>query len=62
MDKKKHYNRGQEIALTFPVSKEAKEQAEITKKLKEQLVIQKKQNEKQAKLLKQLEEKLNEGK
>ena len=35
MEEKKHYNRGKEIAITFPVSKEKLEQDKLNKELKE---------------------------
>lgn len=56
MEKKKHYNRGQEIALTFPVPKETQEQIAALKELKKQLKIQTKQNKEQAELISQLKE------
>lgn len=49
MEKKKHYNKGQVIALTFPVPKERLEQEKLNKKMKEELAVTKKQNEEQAK-------------
>lgn len=54
MEKKKHYNKGQVIALTFPVPKERLEQEKLNKKMKEELAVTKKQNEEQAELIAEL--------
>ncbi|QHJ83191.1 MAG: hypothetical protein [Bacteriophage sp.] len=62
MEEKKHYNRGKEIAITFPISKEKLEQDKLNKELKEELAKTKAQNKKQAELLKQLEEKIKKEK
>lgn len=56
MEKKKHYNKGQVIALTFPVSKERLEQEKLNKKMKEELAVTKKQNEEQAELIAELKQ------
>lgn len=56
MEKKKHYNKGQAIALTFPVSKERLEQEKLNKKMKEELAVTKKQNEEQAELIAELKQ------
>lgn len=54
MEKKKHYNKGQVIALTFPVPKERLEQEKLNKKMQEELAVTKKQNEEQAELIAEL--------
>lgn len=54
MEKKKHYNKGQVIALTFPVPKERLEQEKLNKKMEEELAVTKKQNEEQAELIAEL--------
>lgn len=56
MEKKKHYNKGQVIALTFPVPKERLEQEKLNKKMKEELAVTKKQNEEQAELIAELKQ------
>lgn len=56
MEKKKHYNKGQVIALTFPVPKERLEQEKLNKKLEEELAVTKKQNEEQAELIAELKQ------
>lgn len=59
MEKKKHYNKGQVIALTFPVPKERLEQEKLNKKMEEELAVTKKQNEEQAKLIAELRQLVN---
>lgn len=56
MEKKKHYNKGQVIALTFPVSKERLEQEKLNKEVQEELAVTKKQNEEQAELIAELKQ------
>lgn len=56
MEKKNHYNKGQVIALTFPVPKERLEQEKLNKKMKEELAVTKKQNEEQAELIAELKQ------
>lgn len=56
MEKKKHYNKGQVIALTFPVPKERLEQEKLNKKMEEELAVTKKQNEEQAELIAELKQ------
>lgn len=56
MEKKKHYNKGQVIALTFPVPKERLEQEKLNKKMQEELAVTKKQNEEQAELIAELKQ------
>lgn len=56
MKKKKHYNKGQVIALTFPVPKERLEQEKLNKKMQEELAVTKKQNEEQAELIAELKQ------
>lgn len=62
MEERKHYHRGKEIAITFPVAKEKLEQDKLNKELKKELAKTKAQNKKQAELLKQLEEKIKKEK
>lgn len=62
MREKKHYNRGKEIAVTFPLSAAEKKQNELNDKLEKELAVTKKQNREQAKLLKQLKDKLKKDK
>lgn len=62
MREKKHYNKGREIALTFPVPTEEIEQKKLNKELEEVIATSKKQNKKQAELIKQLEDKLKKDK
>lgn len=62
MEERKHYHKGKEIAITFPVAKEKLEQDKLNKELKEELAKTKAQNKKQAELLKQLEEKIKKEK
>lgn len=59
MEKKKHYNKGQVIALTFPVPKERLEQEKLNKKMEEELAVTKKQNEEQAELIAELRQLVN---
>lgn len=59
MEKKKHYNKGQVIALTFPVPKERLEQEKLNKKMQEELAVTKKQNEEQAELIAELKQLVN---
>lgn len=54
MQEKKHYNKGQQIALTFPASKAKLKQDKLLKEVQEQLKIQKEQNAEQAKLILEL--------
>lgn len=56
MEKKKHYNKGHVIALTFPVPKERLEQEKLNKKMEEELAVTKKQNEEQAELIAELKQ------
>lgn len=56
MEKKKHYNNGVPIALTFPVSKEQLEQKELNDKMKKELAITEKQNKEQAELISELKD------
>lgn len=62
MEKKKHYNKGQVIALTFPVPKERLEQEKLNKKMQEELAVTKKQNEEQAELIAELKQLVNKKK
>lgn len=62
MREKKHYNRGKEIAVTFPISAAEKKQNELNEKLEKELAVTKKQNQEQEELLKQLKSKLKKDK
>lgn len=62
MEERKHYRKGKEIAITFPIPKEKLEQDKLNKELKKELAKTKAQNKKQAELLKQLEEKIKKEK
>lgn len=62
MREKKHYNRGKEIAVTFPISAAEKKQNELNEKLEKELAVTEKQNQEQEELLKQLKSKLKKDK
>jgi hypothetical protein len=54
MTEHKHYNRGVEIATTFPISKAELRQQELNKETEKQLKVQEKQNKEQAELIAKL--------
>lgn len=51
MEERKHYNKGKEIAVTFPVSQEQLKQQALTKDLEEELKKARKYNNELKKLV-----------